>query len=470
MQVTFHGAAETVTGSRHLVESGGRRVLVDCGLFQGVKRLRELNWAPFPVDPSSIDAVVLTHAHIDHSGFLPGLVRAGFAGPVWCTPSTAALSGILLPDSAFLQEEEARFANKRRSSRHHPALPLFTQDDAFAALDRFRTVDFDTDFEPTPGMTARFGRAGHILGASWVRIDDGRRSVLFSGDLGRDDDLLMTPPAPPPAADHVVIESTYGDRTHPDQDPVAELEKIVCGTIERHGIVLVPVFAVGRAQTILHILATLRREGRIPPVPVYLNSPMAIDATELFVSAPREHRLTDEQLTDMCRDVEFVRDVEASKELTRLRDPMIVLSASGMLTGGRVLHHLLQVAPERRNTIVLAGYQATGTRGDALANGATTLRVYGEDVPVRAHIAHIDSLSAHADADGLLRWLGSAPMPPSAVSVVHGEAGAADTLRRRIGHELDLPASVPGMGDSVIVTSGRLLDSGPDDDSVDRED
>ena len=463
MQVTFLGAAETVTGSRFVVESGGRRVLVDCGLFQGVKRLREMNWAPFPVDPSTIDAVLLTHAHIDHSGYLPGFVRDGFEGRVWCSHSTLSLARILLPDSAYLQEEEARFANKRRSSRHHPALPLFTQDDAQVALERFTPVDFDTDIEPAPGITARFGRAGHILGASWVRVDDGRRSVLFSGDLGRDDDLLMTPPSPPPAADHVVIESTYGDRRHPHEDATARLEQIVTTTIERRGIVLIPVFAVGRAQTILHILATLRREGRIPSVPVYLNSPMAINATELFLDAPREHRLTDAQLRELGRDVEFVRDVEASKELTRRDDPMIILSASGMITGGRVLHHLVQVAPERRNTIVLAGYQATGTRGESIANGASTVRVFGEDVPIRAHVERIDSLSAHADADGLLAWLAAAPSPPSAVSVVHGEAGAADTLRRRISHELDLPASVPAIGDTVIVTSGRLLDRAPTD-------
>lgn len=455
MQVTFHGATETVTGSRHLVEANGRRVLVDCGLFQGVKRLRVKNWDPFPVDPSTIDAVVLTHAHIDHSGYLPGLVRAGFDGPILCTPSSASLASILLPDSAHLQEEEARYANKRCSSKHDPALPLFNQDDADRALDQFVVVDFDTDFAPVEGLTARFGRAGHILGAAWVRLDDGDRSVLFSGDLGRDDDLLMMPPAVPIDADHVVIESTYGDRTHPDQDPVAEIERIVNDTIDRRGIVLIPVFAVGRAQMVLHILATLRSEGRIPLVPTFLNSPMAINATEMFISARGDHRLTDEQIAEMCDGVEFVRDVEASKELTARRDPMIVLSASGMITGGRVLHHVEQVGPDRRNTIVLAGYQATGTRGATLADGGRILRIYGDDVPIRAHVERIDSLSAHADADGLLRWLGSMATPPSAVSVVHGEAGAADTLRRRIGHELDLPASVPGMGDSVVVTSAR---------------
>lgn len=455
MQVTFHGATETVTGSRHLVEANGRRVLVDCGLFQGVKRLRTMNWEPFPVDPTTIDAVVLTHAHIDHSGFLPGLVRGGFGGPIYCTSSSASLASILLPDSAHLQEEEARYANKRRSSKHDPALPLFTQADAELALDRFRIVEFDTDFSPVDGISARFGRAGHILGAAWVRIDDGDRSVLFSGDLGRDDDLLMMPPTPPPDADHVVIESTYGDRAHPASDPIGEMERIVNDTIDRRGIVLIPVFAVGRAQTILHILATLRAQGRIPSVPTYLNSPMAIDATEMFIAARGDHLLTDAQVEAMCDGVEFVRDVEASKELTARRDPMIVLSASGMITGGRVLHHVNQVGPDRRNTIVLAGYQATGTRGATLAGGGRILRIYGDDVPIRAQVEQIDSLSAHADADGLLRWLGSMATPPSAVSVVHGEAGAADVMRRRIGHELDLPASVPGMGDSVVVASAR---------------
>jgi len=455
VRITFLGAAETVTGSRFLVEARGRRLLVDCGLFQGVKRLREQNWERFPVDPASIDAVVLTHAHIDHSGYLPALVRDGFRGDVWCTPSTAALAGILLPDTAHLQEEEARVANKRRSSRHQPALPLFTSDDAQRALERLRTHRADKDFEPVHGVTARFSPAGHILGAASVWLDGGDGSVLFSGDLGRSHDVVMQPPAPPLAADHIVVESTYGDRRHPDEDPADVLADVVTTTVRRGGIVLVPVFAVGRAQAVLHLLARLRGEGRIPPVPTFLNSPMALDATELFLAAPPEHRLDPGQVAELCRDVELVRSVEESKALTSRRGPMVILTASGMLTGGRVLHHLFQVAPDHRSTIVLAGYQAAGTRGEALQRGAATVRVFGEDIPVRARVVTIDSLSAHADADELLAWLRAAPSAPASVSVVHGEASAADTLRWRITHELGWPAAVPAQGDSVLVERGR---------------
>ena len=455
MRITFWGAAETVTGSRFLVETSGGRVLVDCGLFQGIKRLREQNWVPFPVDPGSIDAVVLTHAHIDHSGYLPALVRDGFRGQVWCTPSTAALCGILLPDTAHLQVEDARFANKRRSSKHRPALPLFTQADAELALERLRTHPMGDGFAPVPGVEVRFNPAGHILGAASVWLRDGSSSVLFSGDLGRSADLIMRPPAAPLAADHIVVESTYGNRRHPDEDPGDVLADIVTRTVRRGGTVLVPVFAVGRAQVVLHLLARLRREGRIPPVPTFLNSPMAVDATELFLAAPPEHRLDAGQLAELCRDVELVRSVEESKTLTSRRGPMIILTASGMLTGGRVLHHLFQVAPDHRSTIVLAGYQAAGTRGESLQQGASSLRVFGEDVPVRARVVTMDSLSAHADADELVAWLRAAPAPPAAVSVVHGEASAAEALRRRIRHELGWPAAVPAMGEHVEVGAGR---------------
>lgn len=453
MQITFWGAAETVTGSRFLVEAAGSRLLVDCGLFQGVKRQRERNWARFPVPPGSIDAIVLTHAHIDHSGYVPALVRDGFPGHVWCTESTRALAEILLPDSAYLQEEDARYANKRGSTKHHPALPLYTQADAERALKQFRAHGWDTPFEPVPGIEVRFSPAGHILGAASVLVTEleSGRSALFSGDLGRSDDVIMRPPAPPLAADHVIVESTYGNRTHPPDDPSDILAEVVSRTVARGGIVLVPVFAVGRAQSVLHVLARLRREHAIPEVPVYLNSPMAVNATELFLASRGEHRLDGEELADLADTVELVRSVEDSKKLTARSGPMVVLSASGMITGGRILHHLRQVAPDRRNTIVLAGFQAAGTRGEALQQGATTLRVFGEDVPVRAEVVSIDSLSAHADGDGLVSWLRAAPEAPRAVSVVHGEPASADTLRRRIGHELGWPASVAGYGESVTV-------------------
>lgn len=451
MRVTFWGAAETVTGSRFLVETRSSRVLVDCGMFQGVKRLRQENWAPFPVEPSSIDSVVLTHAHIDHSGYLPRLVREGFDGRVHCTRSTAALAEILLLDSAHIHEEDARFANKRGSSKHHPALPLYTTADAEVAIGRLKPHDWHDLVKIAPGLEIRFSPAGHILGAASVHVSDGDRSVLFSGDLGRRDDLVMHRPAPPLPADHVVVESTYGNRHHSDEDAGQVLAEIVSKTAARGGIVLIPVFAVGRAQAVLHLLAQLRKSGRIPEVPTFLNSPMAIDVTELFVASDGDHRLSRPEIEELVASVELVRSVEASKGLTTRRGPMVVLAASGMLSGGRVLHHLFQVAPDHRNTIVLAGFQAAGTRGESLLTGARSLRVFGEDVPVRADVEVLDSLSAHADSDGLVAWLRSSPSHPSSVSVVHGEAGAADSLRRRIEHELGWHATVPVYGGTIDV-------------------
>jgi metallo-beta-lactamase family protein len=451
MEITFWGAAEAVTGSRFVVESGRSRVLVDCGLFQGVKRQREQNWARFPVDPASLDAVILTHAHIDHSGYLPALVRDGFKGRIWCTPSTAALVRILLPDTAYLQEEEARFANKRGSSKHKPALPLFTQADAERALQHLRTHGFAGRFAPAPGIEARFSPAGHILGAATVWLADGDHSVVFSGDLGRSKDPVMHPPDPPLPPDHIVIESTYGNRTHPAEDPADILAEVVNRTIERGGTVLVPVFAVGRAQTVLHLLARLRADGRIPAVPTFVNSPMAVDATELFLHSGDQHRLDPDALAALSHGVELVRSVEDSKRLTARRGPMVVLSASGMVAGGRVLHHLRVVGPDPRSTIVMVGYQAAGTRGEAIVAGAETVRAFGEDIPIRAEVVSIHGLSAHADADELLDWLRSASAVPSGVSVVHGEASAADTLRRRIRTELGWSAEVPPYGSSVTV-------------------
>lgn len=453
VRITFHGAAGTVTGSRFLVEHAGRRLLVDCGVFQGLKELRERNWQPFPIDPASIDAVVLTHAHIDHSGYLPALVRDGFRGDIWCTPPTAALARILLLDSAHLHEEDARVANRRHSSRHHPALPLYTTADAEAALTQLQPAPFGQPFSLVGSITASFSRVGHILGAAAVHLDAGNATVSFTGDVGRPGDPILLDPEPLPAADHIVTESTYGNRLHGTEDPADVLADIVTRTAKRGGTIIIPAFAVGRAQTLLHILSDLRRAERIPDLPTFLNSPMAIDATELFCEHPGEHRLTDEQCRQMCDDVTFVRSVEDSKELTRRRGPMIVLAGSGMATGGRILHHLETVAPDRRNTIVLAGFQAAGTRGEALASGARDIKVFGRYVPVRARVERIDSLSAHADADQLITWLGTAGHAPAAASVVHGEPAAADALRRRIRDELGWDAAVARDHQTVTVRS-----------------
>jgi len=454
MTVTFLGAAETVTGSRFLCESEGQRVLVDCGLFQGIKRLRELNWSPFPVDPASIDAVVLTHAHIDHSGYLPALVRDGFAGKIWCTRGTAALARVLLLDSAHLQEEGARIANKRRSSRHKPALPLYTTDDAGRCLKHLHPTPAGAAFTPAPGIDALFTPNGHILGSASVRLDDGRASVSFTGDVGRPDDPIMRPPEPLPAADHIVTESTYANRSHGDADPSDELEAAVNRTMQRGGVLLLPVFAVGRAQAVLHLLTELKLTGRIPDVPTYLNSPMAVEATDLFLELRDEHKLSEEQCRQMRDGVRFVRTVEESKELNTLHGPMIVLAASGMATGGRVLHHLEQLLPDQRNTVLFTGYQAVGTRGDVMVNGATRIKIWGQYIPIRAEVQQIDSLSAHADGGELIAWLSQTPVPRWGASVVHGEAAATDAFRLRLRDELHWDAQAPAILDAVHLPDG----------------
>jgi metallo-beta-lactamase family protein len=432
MRLTFLGGAGTVTGSKYLLDHDGRRLLVDCGLFQGLKQLRLRNWAPLPLQASSIDAVVLTHAHIDHSGYLPALARAGFRGPVYCTPATRDLAGLLLPDSGHLQEEDALFANRHGFSKHHPALPLYTEEDGRAVLRQFRPVAFDGTFEPIPGVVARFSQAGHILGAATVHLAWDGGSLLCSGDLGREDDLVMRPPKPPLAADHVLLESTYGDRLHEAGDVESELADIVSRTAARGGIVVVPAFAVGRAQALLYLLARLKQQQRIPDLPMFLNSPMAADVTALYAQYRDEHRLDAAQCHAMCTAARIVTSVDESRRLNELRVPAVIVSASGMATGGRVIHHLKAFAPDRRNTILLAGYQAAGTRGAALAAGVREAKIHGDYVPVRAEVASLGALSAHADRDGLLGWIARLPKRPRRIFLVHGEPVPADSLRLAI--------------------------------------
>lgn len=444
MKLQFLGAAGTVTGSKYLLSDSRQRVLVDCGLFQGLKNLRLRNWAALPFDAASISAVVLTHAHLDHSGYLPLLVKNGFSGPVFCTPATAELCKILLPDSGHIQEEDAEYANRGGFSKHHPALPLYTQDDAERCLRRLRTVDFGQPFAIGPDWQGRFTPAGHILGAACVTLTGTAGRLVFSGDLGRQHDGIMHAPAPLREADYIVVESTYGDRIHPDADPLDELAGIVTRTVSRGGAVIVPAFAVGRTQTLLYYIQRLKAQGRIPPqLPVFLNSPMARDVTSLYERFAGELNLPRAECAAMCRAATIVNSVEQSKRLNAMRQPMIVVAASGMATGGRVIHHLKSFAPDPRNTILFSGYQAAGTRGAAMLGGASQIRIHGQDIPVRAEVAALETLSAHADANDILCWLGGFARAPRAAFVTHGEPVAADALRQRIERGLRWTVHVP---------------------------
>ena len=439
----FLGAADSVTGSRYLLESRSSRVLVDCGLFQGLKVHRERNWSPFPVPPRSIDAVVVTHAHLDHSGYLPALARDGFRGPIYATEATMELCGVMLRDSAHLLEEEARHAAAHRWASRREPLPLYTVRDADHAMQRFRPVSFGHSIDVAPEVEITFTRAGHILGAAGVRATVGGTTVHFTGDLGRPDDPVMRPPEALQPADVLVVESTYGDRKHSVENPEAVLSDVIQRVTGRGGVVLIPAFAVGRTESILIHLARLREQGRLGDVPIYLNSPMAIDVTEIYQRHPEEHRLSAADMDLMYRIATPVHTVDESKLLNLRGGPMVIISASGMLTGGRILHHLAAYGPDPRNAVILTGFQASGTRGSALLSGAASLRIFGRDVPVRAEVVSLDSMSAHADADELMNWMRAVPVPPQIVYVTHGEPAAADTLRARIKRELRWNARVP---------------------------
>lgn len=443
MQLQFLGATGTVTGSKTLVRHRGGALLVDCGLFQGYKQLRLRNWAALPVHPAELAAVVLTHAHIDHSGYLPLLVKQGFRGPVYCHPATADLCRVLLPDAGGLQEEQAEFANRHHVSKHVPALPLYTRADAERCLEQLEPVGWNTSWQPLPGLSAELAPVGHMLGASTVRLDDGHRSVLFSGDVGRANDLLLPAPQPPRSADYVVVESTYGDRLHADADVLQQLSAVINRTAARGGTIVIPAFAVGRAQQLMHAIRLLKERGSIHHLPVYLNSPMAASALQVYRRHAALLRLPTDEAEALQHAAEIVRTPFESRELNARRGPMVIIAGSGMATGGRVVHHLEAFAPHRRNTILLAGFQAGGTRGAALAAGAPTVRIHGTDVPVKAEVAQIDALSGHADAAGLQAWLAAMPQAPKRVFITHGEPAAADAMRIRVERNLRWPASVP---------------------------
>lgn len=455
MQLTFLGGTGTVTGSKFLLTRGSTRILVDCGLFQGFKQLRLRNWAPPAPALRALEAVVLTHAHLDHSGYLPVLVREGYSGPIYATPATCALAQILLLDSARLQEEQAEHANCHGYSRHSPARPLYTEQDAKRALALFRPVELH---HPTPiaeGMELLLRTAGHILGAATVQISAEGQTLLFSGDLGRPQDPIMRAPELVRTADVLLIESTYGDRKHPAESTEQYLAKVINETLLRHGIILVPSFAVGRAQLLMHYLYTLKRDRLIPDIPVYLNSPMATDATVLYQRYCSEHRLTAAECAALCKSTHIVRTVDESRHLDQLREPAVIIAASGMATGGRVLHHLKALAPNPRNSILFSGFQAGGTRGADIVAGAHSVRLHGEDVPIRARVHAMENLSAHADADEIMEWLRGFTRPPRQTYVIHGEPHAADTLRRRISLELGWQVCVPEYQETVAIDPVR---------------
>lgn len=445
MEIQFLGAAGTVTGSKYLLRAGSKNILVDCGLFQGYKQLRLRNRSTLPIKPEEIDAVILTHAHLDHSGYLPVLVRDGFDGPILSTQATHDLCGVLLPDSGRLQEEEAEFANRHGYSKHKPALPLYTEEDALRALRRFSAVPFGEDVDLGEGVRLRLSPAGHMLGAASVRIEHGGRSIAFSGDVGRANDPILYPPSPLAPADYLVVESTYGNRRHDDCDALSVLEDVFSRTFKRGGIVIIPSFAVGRAQTLMYMIHQLKLAGRMPRnIPVYLNSPMAAEATRLYLKHHEYHRLSEEACEEISASVRIVATPQDSRQLNeKTRGPAVIIAGSGMATGGRVLHHIKAFGPAPHNTILFAGFQAGGTRGADMVAGASSVKIHGDYIPIRAEVKNIDSLSGHADYVEMLEWLRAAKMRPLRVFVTHGEASAADAMRHHIEESLGWPAEVP---------------------------
>ena len=457
--LTFLGAAGTVTGSKHLLDFGTHRVLVDCGLFQGLKELRMRNWEPFPVDAARIDAVVLTHAHLDHCGYLPRLVAQGFRGRIFCTPGTHDLCTIVLPDSAHLQEEEARHANKHGYSRHQPSLPLYTQADASRALSQLQPVGYERPVPVVPGVEVEFVNAGHLLGSAYARMHTRNRTLLFGGDLGRYSRPVLPDPLPIDRADILLLESTYGNRVHEPDDNGDRLAEIVTRAAHRGGKLIIPAFAIGRVEEVIYWLRRLEHEKRIPTLPVYVDSPMAAAALEFYKQRMNE---LDPDLGGGWKDVcafcttrlTVVETSEQSKAVTASREPSIVIAASGMATGGRVLHHLAEALPDGKNTVLFVGYQAAGTRGRSLVDGIHEVKMLGRVIPVMATVEHVDSMSAHADANEVMRWLSGIVQAPKMTYLVHGEPTALRVLAERIARERSWPVHIAQHLEQVALDLG----------------
>ncbi len=461
-KITFLGAAGTVTGSKYLIEAAGKRLLVDCGLFEGTRELRQRNWERLPISPSSIDWVLLTHAHIDHTGYLPRLVRDGFHGPIFSNSATLDLCELLLPDSAHLQEEDARYAAKKGYSRHTPPLPLYTVEEAQNALRKFRPIPRADVYKISPEFSVRPHDAGHILGSSWLELtitENGKQIVIvFSGDVGRYDQPILKDPESPTRADYVLCETTYGDREHPSEDVAEQLAEVINHTATRGGAVVIPAFAVGRTQMLLYYLRQLEDQQRIPRLPTFVDSPMAISVTSLYEKHHEDHDLefsTEERSNHdplNVHEVHMTRSVEDSKKINDVVSPCIIISASGMITGGRILHHLSRRLPDSRSAVLIVGYQAEGSGGRALLDGAKYLRIHGEEVPVRAQIQELSQLSAHAGKSELLRWLSGFQAPPRQLFLVHGEPKSLTAFRDAVTNQFHWPVTIPEYKQTVDLT------------------
>jgi metallo-beta-lactamase family protein len=453
-KLTFYGAAQTVTGSKFLLEAGNARVLIDCGLFQGLKSLREMNWRPLPFDVKTLDAVVLTHAHLDHTGYLPRIVREGYSGPIFGTGATNQLTEIILLDSAHCQEMDAEYANRKGFSKHKPALPLYAEIDVQETLKLFTEQNRGEWFSPADTIWMRYHDAGHLLGSNMIEVEIRDRQpplrILFSGDVGRYDGPLYHDPVPPPQCDYLVCECTYGDRDHPVESILDALADVIHRSVQRGGVMLIAAFAVGRAQQLIYLLQVLKSDGRIPAIPICLDSPMACDATMIYRQHGEDHDLSEGDL-DLANPVldgagvRLCRTTNESKNLNDVRGPAIIISSSGMMTGGRILHHLKHRLPSGRNTIVLGGFQAAGTRGRLLQDGARWIRIHGHDVAVKAAVENVPGLSGHADRSGLLRWL--APLKsPKGTFLVHGEMPSADAFSKTLHSQRGWKVHVPALG------------------------
>ncbi|QRN04615.1 MBL fold metallo-hydrolase [Legionella sp. MW5194] len=455
MKIQFLGAVQTVTGSKYLIQTNQINLLVDCGLFQGYKELRLRNWANLPINPQKIDYVLLTHAHIDHSGYIPLLIKNGFRGKILCTAATKDLCRILLPDSGHLQEEDARYANRKGYSKHHPALPLYTRQEAEDSLNYFQVISFEERISIANNLQATFYYGGHILGASFIRLEQGDTSILFSGDLGREADPLMFAPKEPLTSDFLVIESTYGNRIHDKMDPLIQLKEIINRTVKRGGSIIIPSFAVGRTQSLLYYLYELKSKKEIPDIPVFVDSPMATNATKIFSRYAEQNRLTKEQNNAVCAMAHYINSVDESIALDHQQFPAVVISASGMATGGRILHHLRRFAPDPKHTILFSGFQVGGTRGDRMIRGEREIKMFGQMIPIRAEVVQMDNISAHADSIEMLNWLAHLKKAPRKLFITHGEKEASQALKSQIEQRFHWKCEIPSYLDSATLCEDR---------------